>query len=398
VKIGYVVKRYPRFSETFIINEILAHEAAGAELEIFSLLPPVDTHFQDLLARVRSPVTYLVPDAPKASELWSALGGEAPEAVHRWIPDAQASAAREAYASLVLARLVRERHVDHLHAHFATSAATVAALTARLTGVGFTLTAHAKDIFHDTVDPAVLRRTFGAADAIVTVSDHNVAYLRSVVGDAPIERVYNGLDLAAFPFRPPVDRAPVVLAVGRLIEKKGFGDLIAACRRLLDRGVEFRCRIIGSGPLSDALAHQVDRLGLRELVTLVGPLPQREVIAEMHGSTVLAAPCVVGGDGNRDGLPTVVLEAMALGTPCIATPVTGIPEAVRDGDTGLLVPEGDEAALAEAIARMLSDPALQLRLATRARRRIEEAFDVGRNTAALRALFAARLARATVVA
>jgi colanic acid/amylovoran biosynthesis glycosyltransferase len=398
MRIGYVVKRYPRFSETFVVNEILAHETAGAELEIFSLLPPVDTHFQDLLARVRSPVTYLVPDGPKASELWSALSSEAPEPVQRWMPDALASGAREAYASLMLARLVRERHIDHLHAHFATSAAAVAALAARLTGVGFTLTAHAKDIFHETVDVTALARTFAAADAIVTVSDHNVAYLRSLVGDAPIERVYNGLDVAAFPFRPPVERPPIVLAVGRLVEKKGFGHLIAACRRLRDTGVEFECRIVGSGPLRDALDDQIDRLGLREVVTLVGPLPQRDVIAEMHGASVFAAPCVVGGDGNRDGLPTVVLEAMALGTPCIATPVTGIPEAIRDEDTGLLVAEGDEGALADAIARMLDDPGLRLRVATAARRRIEEAFDVRRNAAALRALFASRAACTSVAA
>jgi colanic acid/amylovoran biosynthesis glycosyltransferase len=389
MKLGYVVKRYPRFSETFVVNEILAHEAAGTDLEIFSLLNTVDTHFQDLLARVRSPVTYLAPEAPRASDLWAALAAEDAERVQAWLPEAAAVTAREAYASLVLAAAVRARGITHLHAHFATSAATVAGLASRLAEVGFTLTAHAKDIFHEDVDPAGLHRTFGQADAIVTVSDHNVAYLRGVLGRSAdgVVRVYNGLDLEAFPFRAPDDRPPVVLAVGRLIEKKGFGDLVDACSELVARGLEFRCRIVGGGPLEASLRERIAALGLAGIVSLPGPLPQRDVIAAMWGAAVFAAPCVVGGNGDRDGMPTVLLEAMALGTPCVATPVTGIPEAIQHEETGLLVPEACPLALADALQRLLEDRDLRLRLAGRARRRMEEEFDVVRNAARLRSLF-----------
>jgi colanic acid/amylovoran biosynthesis glycosyltransferase len=389
MKLGYVVKRYPRFSETFVVNEILAHEVAGADLEIFSLLTTVDTHFQDLLARVRSPVTYLAAEAPRAADLWSALAAEDPARLQAWLPEAATVTAREAYASLVLAGAVRARGITHLHAHFATSAATVAGLASRLTGVGFTLTAHAKDIFHEDVDPAGLHRTFGQADAIVTVSDHNVAYLRGVLGQGAngVVRVYNGLDLHAFPFSAPDDRPPVILAVGRLVEKKGFGDLIDACAHLATRGLEFRCRIVGGGPLESALRDRVTALGLSDLVTLLGPLPQRDVIGEMHGAAAFAAPCIVGENGDRDGMPTVLLEAMALGTPCVATPVTGIPEAIHDEETGLLVPERCPSALADALQRMLTDRDLRVRLAQGARRRMEEEFDVVRNAARLRSVF-----------
>ncbi|MFO7546496.1 MAG: glycosyltransferase family 4 protein [Trueperaceae bacterium] len=389
MKLGYVVKRYPRFSETFVVNEILAHEAAGADLEIFSLLTTVDTHFQDLLARVRSPVTYLAAEAPRAGDLWSALASEDPVRLQAWLPEAATVTAREAYASLVLAAAVRARGIDHLHAHFATSAATVAGLASRLTGVGFTLTAHAKDIFHEDVDPAGLHRTFGQAHAIVTVSDHNVAYLRGVLGQGAdgVVRIYNGLDLQAFPFSAPDDRPPVILAVGRLVEKKGFGDLVDACAQLATRGLEFRCRIVGGGPLESALKERVTALGLSGVVTLTGPLPQRDVIDEVRGAAAFAAPCIVGDNGDRDGMPTVLLESMALGTPCVATPVTGIPEAIRHDETGLLVPERCPSALADALQRMLTDRDLRVRLAHGARRRMEEEFDVVRNAARLRSVF-----------
>jgi colanic acid/amylovoran biosynthesis glycosyltransferase len=389
MKLGYVVKRYPRFSETFVVNEILAHEAAGTELEIFSLLTTVDTHFQDLLARVRSPVTYLAAEAPRSSDLWTALAAEEPARLQAWLPEAATVTAREAYASLVLAAAVRARGITHLHAHFATSAATVAGLASRLTDVGFTLTAHAKDIFHEDVDRRGLHRTFGQADAIVTVSDHNVAYLRDVLGPSAngVVRVYNGLDLQAFQFRAPDDRPPVILAVGRLVEKKGFGDLIDACALLVARGLECRCRIVGGGPLEVPLQERITALDLTGVVALAGPLPQCDVIEAMWGAAAFAAPCVVGTNGDRDGVPTVLLEAMALGTPCVATPVTGIPEAIRHDDTGLLVPERCPHALAEALQRLLVDRDLRLRLARNARRRMEEEFDVVRNAARLRSIF-----------
>jgi colanic acid/amylovoran biosynthesis glycosyltransferase len=156
-----------------------------------------------------------------------------------------------------------------------------------------------------------------------------------------------------------------------------------------DRGVEVRCRIVGIGEQEPELRAAIERLGLGNRVELPGPRPQGDLIKAVRRAAVFAAPCVVGGDGNRDGLPTVLLEAMALGTPCVSTDVTGIPEVLRNGETGLMVPQRDPAALADAIERLLVDPELRVRLAGRARQLVEAEFDVRRNAALLREMFEA---------
>lgn len=393
MKIGYVVKRYPRYSETFIVNEILAHEAAGLELEIFSLLPPEDGHFQDAISRVRASVVYLPAKGLKVGDFWSTLDGAGEVLPDLWgsLEEARGGDVRYVYQAVVLAREVRLRGITHLHAHFATAATTVARLAARFAGVPYTLTAHAKDIFHESVRPEDLRRKLGDAAAVITVSDYNLEYLRERYGRAAekVRRIYNGLDLERFPYEEPRGRAPEIVAVGRLVEKKGFADLISACSLLRERGVDFRCRILGLGELETELRSSVERLGLGDRVELPGPRPQSALIEAVKGAAVFAAPCVVGRDGNRDGLPTVLLEAMALGTPCVSTDVTGIPEVLRDGETGLMVPQHDPAALAAALERLLGDPALRVGLARRARWLVEAEFDVHRNATLLRGLFEA---------
>jgi colanic acid/amylovoran biosynthesis glycosyltransferase len=390
-RVGYVVKTYPRFSETFIVTEILAHEAAGQALEIFALRPPSDTHFQNVISLVRSPVTYIEAEPRRASDLWDMLraAGESMPGGWAGLDAARGHDMRDAYQALLLAREARARGITHLHAHFASVATTVAALAAHFEGLSFTFTAHAKDIFHESVDAAQLRTKLAEAKAVVTVSDYNVAYLRGTFGAAAstVRRVYNGLDLERFRFTAPVGRPPMIVAVGRLVEKKGFADLVAACAQLREQGREFRCRIIGSGPLHDALQNQIEQLGLGTHVELLGPRPQSEVVQHVRDAAVFVAPCIDGADGNRDGLPTVLLEAMALGTPCVSTDVTGIPEVVRDGETGLLVPQRDVARLARAIDGLLAEPALGVALAERARRLMEDEFDIHRNTVQLRALF-----------
>ena len=176
------------------------------------------------------------------------------------------------------------------------------------------------------------------------------------------------------------------------MEKKGFNVLVTACAELNKRGVDFECDIAGTGEHEAALREQITTLNLGQRVRLLGPLPQREIISLVQGSAALAAPCVVGADGNRDGLPTVLLEAMALGTPCVSTDVTGIPEVVRHEQTGLLVPQQDAAALADALQRLLQNAALRVQLATAARQLIEAEFDITRNTARQRHIFDACVA------
>ena len=392
-RVGYVLKRYPRYSETFVVNEILALEQTGLAISIFSLRTPEDGHFQDAISRVRAPVAYHVASGLRGDDFWRAVGDAGV-----WIDDiedrlrvARGMDVRHVYQALRIASDVRRLGITHLHSHFATEATDVARLASWFSSVPYSFTAHAKDIFHDSVDVATLVSKMRSAAAIVTVSDYNARFLCSLPG-APTKRVvriYNGLPLEEFAFREPADRPRRIVAVGRLVEKKGFSVLIEACAQLRAAGAEYRCEIIGSGDLEDSLRAQIGAAGLEDSIELVGPLPRRAVIGRVQNASVLAAPCVTGADGNRDGLPTVVLEAMALGTPCVATNVTGLPEIVRDGHTGLLVPEGRAQPLATALECLLDDVPLRVRLAQAARRQIETRFDIGRNVADLLPLFGA---------
>ncbi len=398
--VGYVVKMYPRFSETFIVNELIALETAGTDVEVFSLRPPADGRFHESLAEVRAPVTYLRHSGLRAADVWAALAVARTElpSLASCLDELLEASVVEAVQAVELARLVRARGIVHLHAHFGSVAATVARLASRLSGVPFTFTAHAKDIFHESVEPADLRAKLCDAAAVVTVSDYNLEFLRTTYGRAAdrVVRVYNGLDLERFCYSSPLDRPPIVAAVGRLVEKKGFGDLLAAVRLLVQSGRTLQVDLVGSGPLEAELRVSIGALGLDGIVRMHGSLPQGQVRRMVQQAAVLAAPCVVGADGNRDGLPTVLLEAMALGTPCVATPVTGIPEVLHDGRTGLLVPERSPEQLADALDRLLDEPALRVDLAARARALVERNFDVHRQAATLRGLFAATARRSVV--
>jgi colanic acid/amylovoran biosynthesis glycosyltransferase len=392
-RVGYVLKMYPRFSETFVVNELLAVEAAGTHVEVVSLRPPADGRFHEALAEVRASVTYLQHSGIRAADVWSTLSAARVDlpGLAGCLDELLEVSVVDAVQAVELARLVRARGLTHLHAHFGSVATTVARLAARLAGVTYSFTAHAKDVFHESVDPVDLARKLSDAKAVVTVSEYNLAYLTGTYGAAAdrVTRVYNGLDLARFPYSSPERRPPVVAAVGRLVEKKGFSDLVDAAALLVAQGRELRVELVGTGPLADDLQAQVRARGLDDVVRLRGALPQGQVREVVSAAAAFAAPCVVGADGNRDGLPTVLLEAMALGTPCVATPVTGIPEVVRHGETGLLVPESDPAALAAALGALLDDAVLRTRLAQAARAVVEEDFDAHAQAAVLRRLFGA---------
>lgn len=388
--VAYVLKMYPRFSETFIVNEILAHEAAGMDVHVFSLRPPSDGRFHPALAEVRASVTYVDRKDLSPSELWRRLRAAAEQfpTFAASLDDLFAADVEDAAQAISIAAEAVQLGVVHLHAHFGSVATTVARLVSKLTGLPFTFTAHAKDIYHHDVDPTDLRAKLTDTAACVTVSDFNAHHLGTLTDDTSrIVRIYNGLHLDRFPYTDPTDRPPHVVAVGRLVEKKGFGDLIRAMGLLRDAGRSITCSIVGAGALEDELRVQIERAGLSSLVTLAGPRPQHEVVRAVTRAAVMVAPCVVGADGNRDGMPTVLLESMALGTPVVATPVTGVPELISDDRDGLLVPERDPEALAVAISRLVDDPSLRQRLAAEARRSIEVNFDITRQAAQLRRVF-----------
>ena len=181
----------------------------------------------------------------------------------------------------------------------------------------------------------------------------------------------------------PSTELPLILSVAQLTERKGLRHLVDACRLLVDRGRSFRCEIVGDGPLRAMLQQQVEALGIGEQVRLSGPLPYPEVVERYRHATAFVLPCIVAPDGDRDGIPNVILEAMAAAVPVVSTPVSGIPEVLRDGETGLVVPEGDARAVADAIERLIDDPPLGTQLGAAARAFVRSEFDLDRNIARL---------------
>lgn len=386
--VGYVLRRFPVLSETFILNEILALEAQGVDVSIFALAPTRDPRFHEGLSRLRASVTY-VPGVLEWKEVLkqnrrlygknkkrylSALG----RALLTFNP---VFAWRFLQAGCV-ADKARSAKLSHLHAHFANRATTVASLASRLTKIPYSFTAHAFDIFIDG-SPKHLVDRMTKARFVVTVSDFNIKYLTGILSGASSQaharlvKIYNGIDLSRFaPGPAPVAMPPLrILAVARLVEKKGLPILVEACALLRDRGVAFHCTLVGKGALRPLIEARIKALGLGDCIDLLGARTQGEVQALYGASHVFALPCIVGDDGNRDGLPVSIVEALACGLPVISTPVTGIPEAVQDGVNGLLVPERDVKALADALERIAREPGLRERLAGAAAASVAGKFD-----------------------
>ena len=396
--LGYIVSTWPRLSQTFILNEILALEARGRRLRIFSLKDPGGEPVHAEVAKVRAKVTY-VSLASRRKEVLRANARLAREVPLRyWRTLLQAARFR---SSGILRRFVQagylvdlldQEPVGHLHAHFATGPALVAMFAHKLRGIPYTFTAHARDIYVDT-RPELLRAEMEQANAVVTVSEYNRRHLLDQFNLSPngkLRCIYNGIDPGRFQFRWP--RAsdpgpPVILSVSRLVEKKGLADLIESANILHQRGRCFQMEIIGEGSLREALQARVRQLGLQDRVNLLGPLPQELVRVAYARAAILALPCVIGADGDRDGIPTVLMEAMASGLPVVSTPVSGIPELIETERDGLLVPAKNPVMLAGALERLLHDPHLRDGLALAARTKIADRFTIDRSCEQLRALF-----------
>lgn len=395
-RIAYLLKKFPRLSETFILNELLSQQALGTELHVFSRRQPDDEPRHPQLERLRAPIEYLPPsrEVDPWTELFLRDDGELLQRVaaltRSGLPTQHPRLPSILSEAVALRRRCRELGIEHVHAHFATDGALLANLLYRLGGPGYSLTLHAKDIYRDTVDASILDRLVGDSRFSVTVCDANVVHLSGVLGQQAREklrRLYNGIDLDAF-VAGESDRQPNhVLAVGRLVEKKGIDVLIDALALLRDRGRVVRATIVGDGDQREALKAQVRERELSRSVTMTGPLGQDRVRDLMAHATLLCAPCRIGEDGNRDALPTVLLEALACGLPSISTPVTGIPEILDGGRVGVLVPENDVNATAQAMADMLDDPERREHLGVVGRMHVREHFDLQRSSRTLKGWF-----------
>jgi glycosyltransferase involved in cell wall biosynthesis len=366
-RVLYVLKRFPRLSETFVLREILELEAAGVRISVDSLLPPEHGVAHRELSQLRASVR-CVPRRPRLRdrELLSTHLRLAATGPLRWIRVALQSRRRGGWRRFLQAGLVAERAraegITHLHAHFATAAAEVVTMAAQLAGVSCSVTAHAKDIHHrDNRD--MVRTRLAGCRSVVTVSHANVAHLQAVLdptsGAADVRLIRNGVPTQA---AAQPGRAKTVLCVARLVPKKGIDVLLYAAALLAPRQSRLRIDIIGTGPLADDLLALRNELGLAGVVQFLGSATSCEVRDAMRDARVVVLPCRIDDSGDRDGMPTVLVEAMAHGVPVISCDVAGVSELVRDGTTGLLVPSDDAHALADAIAKLVGDPRLATRL------------------------------------
>jgi glycosyltransferase involved in cell wall biosynthesis len=384
--IGLLVKIFPKLSETFILEEVLGLERLGANLRLYTLAEPTDQVVHSAVALVRAkPVR--VPAALREDPLGFAtrhLRLLARHPLRYAVQFAQAIARgragwRDFARAGWLAGQMRDDGVEHLHTHFISTPADVARVASRLSGLPFSISAHAKDIYLS--DAADLRRKLHAARFTVTCTDFNCKTLRQIAPEASIHRMYHGIDHQAFHprHRVALSLVPLILSVGRLREKKGLDTLILACALLRQRGQPFRCEIVGYGEEHDRLAAQIRRLKLDDQVSLVGKLTREQLIERYARAAVYVQPSRVAADGDRDGIPNVLLEAMAMSLPVVATRVSGIPELVVHGQSGLLVEPDDAAALSAAMAGLLDDAALGRRLGLAARQCVTESFDNDHN-------------------
>ena len=366
---AYVFERFPSFTQTFCAREVLELQRQGTRLLLFSIRSTGEEtlrHFpQELIDQVITlpPADVLTREVEAMKE-------------RRELPQAMVLTLRgwsgrpdkaRIYEAAWIGQKLRAAGVRHVHTHFAGLAARTAWWIRQFYGLSYSFTGHANDLFcPDEATGLKLPRLIQDAAAVIAVSDYTAAWLRENHPAAAdrIHRVYNGLDL------DPITQAtagtvkitpPLIFSVGRLIEKKGFDDLIRACALLRDQALPFQCRITGDGPLQDALASQIETAGLSSQVILTGPLSQPDIIQQLGEATVFALPCVTEADGGRDVLPTVLMEAMAAALPCVSTTLAGVPEMVLPEKTGLLAPERDPAGIAAALTRILTDPALAQR-------------------------------------
>jgi glycosyltransferase involved in cell wall biosynthesis len=431
-EIAYVLKAYPRLSETFITSEIHRLEEAGQKLHLFSIKQVEAWEAVSrypVVERIRARPTYL----PKTTTLDEAelvpwlrtnvpaflpairyLARRRPLGLAKGIAAgvAQGMRARKhlltspirkvflkdlLFAIAVAEGCVRHPEIGHIHAHYAHGTTTVAWLAGKITGLPFSFTAHAKDIYDDTLNPGgLLRRKLLAAEFAVTCTEANAEHLRAIAPEATIHRVYHGLvdDVQRFvegePARVERNGRLRVLGVGRLVPKKGFDVLVEACAELDRRGVPFEARIVGpDGAHGDEVRRLIAEHGLADRVALPGRMDQDALCEEYVRADALCQPSRLL-EKDRDGIPNVLVEAMACGVPVVATAVSGIPELVHHDLNGLLIDPDDPVALADALQRLHDDRELAARLARAGEATVQERFDGDRLAHDLVDLFAAR--------
>lgn len=391
--ISYILKGYPRLSESFIAQEIHALERRGLEIRIVSLRHPTDRHRHPVHDEIRAPITYLPEylyrEPLRVLHAWRQVRRQKSYRRARtlWLADVRRDPTpnriRRFGQALVLAAELDD-DITGLHAHFLHTPASVARYAAVLTGRPWSVSAHAKDIW--TIPEWEAREKLADCAWLTTCSAAACRELARLAPDAnaygTVSLIYHGLDLERFPPRPPSPSsrdgsdpaAPVrLLSVGRAVEKKGYPELLRALAALPPE-LAWRFEHVGGGPERRRLRRLAAKLGIAERIVWLGPLPQAEVLAAYRRADLFVLASRLAASGDRDGLPNVLMEAQSQALACIATQVSGIPELIRDGVNGLLVPPGDPPALCRALAHLIADPKTRLAMGEAGQRRIVHCF------------------------
>jgi len=395
--VAVLVRRFPKLSETFILGEIASLVDAGVDVRIVSLNRPSDSLQQPDAERFSDRVTYV----DQSTGLWALL--RTIRYAVRWLPRVTAllRALRDSGASFrqfcSVFDICEQLDVLHIHAHYISEPALLADLVSSERGHSFSVSAHAKDIY--LTDTAAIRERLRNAAFVTTCTAHNHSFLLQQT-DSDTSRVhllYHGIDSDRFTPAggPAANLPPLLVGVGRYKRKKGFDLLIAACAKLISEGVPLRCEIIGYGDQGDHLQQLIAASGLGHHVTLKAPVTHPELVSILQNATVCVLPCRQTEDGDRDGIPNAMLEAMSCEIPVVSTMVSGIPEVIRSETNGLLVAPDDVDALVAAIKRVLDDDCLRSRLSESGRRTVKDMFCWQSNVAKLGELLGSAMAART---
>lgn len=394
-KVAYLMSRFPKISETFILYEILELERLGLEIEVYPLIHHHESishpeaqaivermHWSPLFARaIMAAQWYWLRKRPQAylQVWWRAIRGNI--GVPNFLLRALAVVPQAAF----YARHMQRLGVGHVHAHWATHPTLAAYVIQRLTDVTYSFTAHAHDIY---ADRPMLADKIREACFVVTISEYNRQFLQQLYGVEAAQKIvviHCGIDPKVFQQRrseTPNDRLTLI-CVARLEEQKGLPYLIEACAKLKAEGLDFCCQLVGEGNERSQLEQQIKDLGLTDNVILLGQQPRQRVHDLLSQATIMVLPCVTTRSGRQEGIPVALMEALAMETPCISSRISGIPELIEDGRTGILVPERDPQALAEATLRLHHNPAWRKQLGLAGREKVLREFNLHTTTKAL---------------
>ncbi len=370
--LGFLVKTYPKISETFVLQEILELQNEPFDIHIFSMQKSTDDKFHLAFNSVTVDVNYLSMKYWRhgsmlkthfkfiSRQLWPYLN-----TLLFSLTQSENMDVKQFCQAVYFASLVQEKGIHHIHAHFASEPTALAELVSRLCGITYSISAHAKDIYLQ--DKSSLRRKIANAQFVVTCTDYNRRYLQSInESETPVYKLYHGIDstrlLSENVAEIPQSKGLRILSVGRLREKKGFPTLIGACKLLVQAGYKFQCDIVGYGPDKEELEKLIERYHLTGTVQLLGKLTHDKLMGLYRKTAVFALPCQIANDGDRDGIPNVLMEAMTFSIPVVSTDVSGIPELIINNQTGLIIEAKNQQALFLALQRLFDDPVLRTKL------------------------------------